>query len=250
MDIRKAENAMAFRGRQLSVITTDLWEAEGLICRLAAEEKERLPQKFMGEAPCVYFKMPYVQPYETFKELRSLILRVRENTGLRAEFRGVVAVEVTQWLGHETEEYFMAVLKYMFDHGHIWNCVMVLNQATDLQIRRFLTACSQIITPRLTDVSVFSDGEVLSQLLDEYIHGNGAFIHRDGLSLLTEAVQQASKRITGSLSLLQRTVEDLMICLNEPEYIRAEDVQNYLQSDMSMLTMLTGKPLVAERKEK
>ena len=105
---------------QLSVVSTDLTEAESLIKILAEEEKKRTPQAFAGNEPCVYFKLPYVPPCDPFKELRRLILRIRENTGLRANFRGVVAIEVSDWIGHEREEYFTVLLKYLYDHRAFW----------------------------------------------------------------------------------------------------------------------------------
>ena len=63
---------------QLSVVSTDLMEAESLIKMLADAEKSRFPHAFAGKASCVYFKLPYIPPCEPFKELRKLILRIRE----------------------------------------------------------------------------------------------------------------------------------------------------------------------------
>lgn len=93
------------------------------------------------------------------------MLCIRENTGLRANFRGVVAIEVAQWLGHEKEEYLTVLLKYLYDHRDLWLTVLVLNSETDSQTHRFLSACAVYISPRCFDVCLFSQPERLKEVI-------------------------------------------------------------------------------------
>lgn len=232
---------------QLSVITTDLTESEALILRLAREAQEAHPEDFAGKTPCVYYKIPYVPPYETFRELRRLILHIRENTGLRAHFRGVVAIEVTQWLGHETDEYFTVLLKYLSDHRGLWQAALVLNSETESQTQRFLSACASYITPRLFDVSLFSCPDRLRQTIRRECGLQGKLITRDAAQTLAEVLASSEFCQARSLSLIQRTAEELVAGSLSNGIITEEAVLEYLADPHSLLAMIAGKTLPAER---
>lgn len=230
---------------RLSVVVTDLTESEALIRQMAQDVQEAHPEDFAGKTPCVYFKMPYVPPYETFRELRSLILRIRENTGLRAHFRGVVAMEVTEWLGHEDEEYFTVLLKYLYDHRNLWQSALVLNAGTAAQTQRFLCACAAYITPRLFDASVFSHPERLCDRICRECARQGTGISRDAAEILAEAMADPQFRHARSLPLIQRSVEELASGCGGT--ITGDTVREYLADPYSMLAMMTGKSISEER---
>ena len=92
----------------VTVPWTDLTEPEALVERLAEQAFQKHPERFRGRQPYAFCRVRYVPPCERFPELRRLILCVKEVTGLRAEFRGIMAAEVSEWLGREEEEYFTA----------------------------------------------------------------------------------------------------------------------------------------------
>jgi hypothetical protein len=190
--------------------------------------------------------MPYIPPCESFGELRKLILRIRENTGLRAHFRGVVAIEVTQWLGHENEEYFTVLLKYLYDHRDLWQGALVLTSCTEAQARRFLTACAGIVTPRLFDAGLFSRGDRLREVIRRECAGQGKILSREGAELLTAALTDPKLHRARSLSLIRRTAEELAAAA-PADNIRPEDVREYLAHPDSLLTMLAGRVLAPER---
>lgn len=247
MDIQKGRLTLGMGNRLLNVVTTDLTEAEALLCRLAAEARQRNPRQFEGNTPCVYFKLPYVPPYEKFELLRQLILKVRQNTGLRADFHGVVAIEVNEWLGHEKEEYFTVLLKYLYDHAHIWNTVMVLKNATQSQQQRFAAACACIITPRMQDVSVFGDEQLLTQLLEERFRACKCMICREDSIGLARLLMEKLPREHRSLTVLERTVEDLLMHLDYPVRIRGDQMEEYFSCPTTLLCVLVGQPLLKER---
>lgn len=235
--------------RRLSVIATDLTEGEAFVKTLAEVEKRRSPRTFAadGKADCVYFKLPYVPPCEPFHELRRLILRVRENTGLRANFRGAVAIEVNEWLGHESEEYFTVLLKYLYDHRSIWNIGLVLNHRDPEKIKRLLFQCSKYITPCLYEFPVFDHPETLCALLRyEFFHQKGS-ICPEATELLATALARKELNNYRSLTLLERTAEELSLRCREDQSLGAEAVRAYLSDPDTTLTMMAGMPLLNER---
>lgn len=232
---------------QLRVVITDLAESEAMIRQMAEDAQRAHPEDFAGKSPCVYYKMPYVPPYETFRELRQLILCIRESTGLRAHFQGVVAIEVTEWLGHESEDYFTVFLKYLYDHRELWQATLVLNSGTAAQTRQFLSACAVYITPRIFDACLFSQPERLRDAICRECGRIGKIITRDAVEMLAEALSCPEFRHARGLLLIQRAVEELGIYFHSNGSITENTVQKYLEDPCSTLTMIAGKTLSNER---
>lgn len=232
---------------QLSVVSTDLAEAESLIKALADAEKQRAPHTFAGQESCVYFKLPYVPPCEQFKELRRLILRIRENTGLRANFHGVVAIEVSEWIGHEREEYFTILLKYLYDHRSYWRIATVLNGCTPNQINRYVSCCSKYITPRSFSINVFGDHDTLCNLIHNEFTRQNKRITQEAADLLATALARQELKDAKSLTLIERTAEEVIYLCEYNQVATIETIREYLLDPCSTLTMMAGMPLFEER---
>ncbi len=232
---------------RLSVIRTDLAEAESLIRLLADAEQKTRPREFAGKTSCVYYKMPYVPPYESFQELRKLILRIRENTGLRADFHGIVAIEATQWLSHEQEEYFTVLLKYLYDHRNLWQAALVLNHGTQAQCERFLSHCARYITPRFFDASLFTRQEFLCDTIRCEFARQGTPIAQDAADLLAVALARPELKDARSLTLIRRSAEETIACAGTGRPITREEIREYLENPYSTLTLMAGNPLTTER---
>ena len=232
---------------QLSVVSTDLTEAEALIKVLADKEKNRVPHTFAGKGSCVYFKLPYIPPCDPFKELRRLILRIRENTGLRANFHGVIAIEVSEWIGHEHEEYFTVLLKYLYDHRTFWRIATVLNGCTPNQINRYLSCCSKYITPHLFTINVFGDHDTLCSLIHNEFTQQNRRITQEAADLLATALTRQELKDARSLTLIERTAEEVSYICEYNQVATIDTIREYLLDPYSTLTMMAGMPLFDER---
>lgn len=232
---------------QLSVINTDLVEAEALIKKLAAAEKRLHPEAFAGLEPCVYFKMPYIQPCDTFKELRRLILRIRENTGLRANYKGIVAIEVTDWIGHEREEYFTVLLKFLYDHHDIWQAALILNDSKPGQLQKFLSACVRYITPKLFDIKLFDHVDSLIGVIQSEFTDRKIRISHAAAAMLAEAMIRPELKDARSLTFIERTVAEVISFNDGRQQVSVGKIKDYLTEEWSTLSMMAGKVLYEER---
>lgn len=232
---------------QLSVINTDLVEAESLVKTMAEKEQQSYPQRFAGLAPCVYFKMPYIQPCDSYKELRRLILRIRENTGLRADYKGIVAIEATEWLGHEREEYFTVLLKFLYDHRDLWKAAMVLNDCKPAQIQRFLSACVRYVTPKVFDIKLFEDADVLRSIIQEAFQKRNTRISHAAASMLATSMVNPALKDLRSLTFIERTVDEVLSYNDTRQQITVDRVKEYLLDNSSTITLMAGKILYDER---
>lgn len=247
MDLIRDVRPFRMGFHQLSVVTTDLIEAESMIKTLAEEEKKRAPHAFAGKEACVYFKLPYIPPCDPFKELRGLILRIHENTGLRANFKGVVAVEVSEWIGHEREEYFTVLLKYLYDHRSFWRIALILNGPSPNHVNRFLSDCSRFITPRLFTINVFGDQDTLCSLIQNEFSQQGRSITQEAVELMAIALARPELKDARSTTLIERSIEEVIYMAENNRSVTVESIRNYLLDPYSTLTMMAGKPLFDER---
>ncbi len=226
---------------QLLVVLTDLCETEQLLKLRAEQARQAEPERFAGKAPCVFFKFPYIPACEQFRELRRLILEIQSHTGLRACFRGIVALEASEWIGHEQEEYFTVVLKYLYDHREHWQSVLVLQDCSQGQLRRFLGRCAAFMTPRILDECLFSNENRLEEALRKSFEGRGATLCREAGKLLVSAMMSADCKRARSLTLIDRVAEDLLLQCGGRKEIAQRQVRKYLQNPHSILSILSGR---------
>lgn len=232
----------------LTVIETDLREPEALMQSLASEAEREQPKAFAGRESCVYLRLRYVPPYGSFEELRRLILRLREAAGLRADYRGVVALEATSWLGHEQEEYFIVLLKYLYDHNAHWRTAMILQEHTPAAIRRFLTACAAYITPRHVLLRVFSDRKWLSRVLQESFERRGYILQPDARALLVEEMNRGELEKVRGTALLSRITRELICSADDHRRITREQMERYLDDPIWTPSMLAGGRMQEQRR--
>lgn len=225
---------------QLTIIHTDLVEAEGLIKGLSAVEAKANPELFKGKTPCVYFKLPYIPPFERFEELQRLILCVRESTGLRAYYKGIVAIEATEWIGHEREEYFTVILKYLYDHRDIWRPALILNNCNEGQLSKLCQACSLYLTPRLFNLCVFLDLDTLSSYLSALFRARELNVSDTAITRLATALLKSEYKPARSITLLERVVDEILTLTDKDDKITEHLIDVYLDNPYSTLTMLSG----------
>lgn len=222
----------------VAVLWTDLTEPEALVAHLARQQQRQHPERFGGKQPYAFFRVRYAPPCERFPELRRLILCVKEVTGLRAEFRGIVAAEVSEWLNHETEEYFTVLLKYLYDHRDIWHGWLVVRDCPEGQMVRFLSACVVYLTPRVLDQRLYRDPERLERLLRARFHQNGREAPPEAARLLTEALLSPRLAQGRSLTVLERVVEEVV---EAGAADGAETMRNYLNRTDTLVALLAGE---------
>ncbi len=68
---------------------------------------------FYGDVKFIEFYLEYCRPGTEVYELKRLIEQLRNAAGFRNEFRGIVAIDITQWADSTHEENFIKILDYL-----------------------------------------------------------------------------------------------------------------------------------------
>ncbi len=109
-----------------SMSEADLDELIEMIC---AEAINVSPDSFNGESRCFKFNLRYCPPYEQdrFRELKRLQEVAQSNVRFKDEFKGFVALDITEWNGHFDEDLFKITLAFLSDMSDCWKYIFILS---------------------------------------------------------------------------------------------------------------------------
>ena len=181
-------------------------ENERFVRDIAIEEQEMIPEAFEGEQPYVYMKLRYAPAYEPFRGVKSLILTVRQKTGMRAAFKGIVAADVSEWITHEKEEYFTIFLKFLHDHRKGWKFLFTVGRADRGQVRGLLMETMRYLKPKIKEVSGIPDDRLLFDYIGRQFRRMHKRAEKDAVRFLADKL---AGRMKPSYEVTDLLTEDL-----------------------------------------
>lgn len=228
-------------GKDAVFLVTEMSENERLVQDLARAQAQHNACAFDGQRPAVYHKLLYVPPYETFTGLRQLSAQILADTGLRACFRGIVALDLSEWLGHETDEYLKITFKYLHDHRNGWKLLFLAGNCPAQRLSPLVQAAAPYLRLRRRQLCLFRDVD----LLGRYIAANLP-ADRNACRLLTEVCMRTPA--LHDCAALEQIFGDLA---PEPgKRVTTRQLREYFQDDSSLPAMLgVQAPALTEQGE-
>lgn len=217
-------------GRDAVFLVTAMAENERFVRELARAQTILTPERFDGLRPLVYCKFPYVPPYNDFPCLRQLYTQTRDACGLRAEYRGIVALDLSEWLGHEEENYLRVTFKYLHDHRHTWKVLVVAGRADADHLRRLMRSAAPFLYPKLRQLCLFRDRTVLQQ----YIASRISITPEAGRVLATVCMEIPAVQ---DCAVLEQVLTELSA---QGHRVHTQLLHDYLQDENSLLALLNG----------
>ncbi len=226
-------------------LSSDLWDgADAVLLCSGMEENERFaqdlaraqeritPEWFDGLSPIVCQKLIYTAPYERFEGLRQLALKIQDSTGLRACFRGIVALDLSEWIGHEQDEYLKITFKYLHDHRQIWRSLFTFGAAEPPQILRMMRAAAPFLRPAVRQLYLFRDKALLQNYLSTQV-----VIQPKACAQLSEVLMASP--ILHNCSLAVQILDELSAGHSR---ITLDAVQHYLSRPGNLPSLLQDSP--------
>lgn len=105
---------------------------ENPIERICSEAYRISPGSFNGERLYFKFILRYCPPYEQdrFQELKRLQEIARNNVRFKYEYKGYVAIDITEWIGHLDEELFERVtMAFLCDMSDCWKYIFISSKS-------------------------------------------------------------------------------------------------------------------------
>jgi len=139
-------------GRSVIVNVIDKYSLEEIAKRLRKQGIE-----LADDNPHIQFKLSYTLPYHEFNGIKELQLAFKEAKRFKKYYKGIVAIDLSEYVGNENDEYLEVFLMFLYDHrqcckyifyGHLSNelkatiskylrCVLVESSA-NVQKRQYL----------------------------------------------------------------------------------------------------------------
>ena len=239
-------------------LSTNLWDgADAVFLCTGMEENERFiqdlgraqvqitPEWFHGLIPVVYHKLLYTAPFERFEGLRELVLKTREAAGLNACYQGIAALDLSEWLGHEQEEYLKISLEFLHDHRKDWRILFTFGAAGPDRILRLMQAAAPFLRPSIRQLQLFRN----EGLLQDYLTAQSPVLLQPRACDLLSKTLMASPALHNCALVLQ-ILEDLS---SGHSRISCRSVQDYLTRPGSLTALLgcpAQTPLTVPAKEK
>ena len=110
------------------------------------------------------FALNYTPPYEDFRGIRELQLAVRRMGAFPPE---VLVIDITEWIGHEEEEYFEITAMYLHDHRDLWDLVFLVREHSAVECTMLFFTLRAFLEGQMTEDRTFADRETLAAYLTE-----------------------------------------------------------------------------------
>ena len=115
-----------------------------------------------GGGKALAFTLNYAPPYEDFRGIRELQLAVRRMGAFPPE---ALVIDLTEWVGHEEEEYFEAAAMYLHDHRDLWNFVFLARERDGADCAMLFFTLRAFLDGRMEEDRTFADRETLASYL-------------------------------------------------------------------------------------
>lgn len=79
---------------------------------------------FYGDVKFFEFLLSYCEPSAPFTELNRLMDEVKNAAGFRSEFRGIVRIDIDEWLDHFEEKHFITFMEYLSANSENWMIIL------------------------------------------------------------------------------------------------------------------------------
>ncbi len=92
--------------------------------------------RFHGNVKYFEFMLDYCAPDAPFGEIRRMINEVNAAAGFRNLYRGIISIDIEEWLGHCEEKHFISFLEYLASNSDDWLIIFNVTGEREEEIER------------------------------------------------------------------------------------------------------------------
>ena len=204
-----------FERTEAVLLLTGMKDNDRMVKSIADEAYKADPAAFEGDVNFIYYKCKYVSPFNKFGELKSLILKIRAATGMRHSYKGIVAIDLHEWIGHQNEEFFEIILKYLYDHKSLYKYIFTFRDSDREKIKPVYLRCIHYFRSAVVDRSIFSDTHIsdLTVYIRESFHVHSAVCDEQAVKIIADIFADKRNKEIKTLERLELIIQD---CAEQP----------------------------------
>lgn len=148
--------------------------------------------EFYGDVKFFEFVLEYCPKEAKFTSMDDFNDILRSAAGFRSEFKGVVCVNITEWINHINEKYFLQFLEFLSQNSDLWHIIFVVETLNDEKIKP-LEACLNVYF-RIDRVKFeLPETEKLGVYMVEFLQKHGFSIEKSAMDILLETIDELRK---------------------------------------------------------
>jgi len=160
-----------------------------MVALLAEYLSEEKVKDFMGEAKFIEFKLGYNSSDESFSELKRLHEAIKKNTGHRYDYRGILCVNIDEWIVHSTELYFLDFLEFIDYNRKSILTVFTTHSKTAKDIVNIEAVISSRMSLETITIDFPETNELLALIDDKFVKASGYSLSNDARELLSAHIK-------------------------------------------------------------
>ena len=147
---------------------------------------------FYGDVKYFEFLLNYCRPDQYFSEIQRLMTEVDNAAGFRSEYRGIVYIDIDEWLGHCEEKHFASFMEYLSDNSSDWVVVLSVSDSNSEQVSQMEAFVSAFIRIEKITIEAPSATE-LTQYLKSRLGSYALVLDVQAEALITESINELCK---------------------------------------------------------
>ncbi len=165
-------------------------------------------------------------------EIKRIRTEIDRAAGFLPEFRGIVHIELDDWVGHEYDRRFRALLEYLSDHGDEWLIVLSVTGKPEESVRKTEAVCRAYLRLERVDLHYPNDLEMIGQIT-RYLARFKLVLSQDAEDLLLQTVRtlRGNEYFDGMKTVRMLSKDIVYRYLSGPEEpsgeITAEDLREF-----------------------
>lgn len=170
----------------------------------------------------IMFNFSYTPMYDEFMELKKIQLAVRKHDVFEKDT--CLAINLTEWLGHEKDEYFITTIMFLCDMSYKWSYIFVVNSKEISDIKKMFAIIRCYMRGKL--VSIKDDlemNDIIGFLIEKNYSSNAAELFAEILGECCISNAYIKKTIEKATEEMKASEEDKIDVKNIMEYINCEE---------------------------
>lgn len=147
---------------------------------------------FYGDVKFFEFILNYCSPDSHFTELERLIEEVKYAAGFRSEFKGIMRIDIDEWLTHFEEKHFISFMEYLASNSDKWMIILSVSSTNEEKVHNLESFLSMYLRIEKITLSL-PKTEDLFDYIAKNLYAYGISLTEDAVGLLFETIEEMRK---------------------------------------------------------
>ena len=144
---------------------------------------------FKGDVKYFEFLVDYCSPTATFTEVNRLYNEIKNASGFRNSYKGILSIDIDEWLGHCEEKHFLTFLEYLSSNSDDWLIIFIVSSGSKTEISNLESVLSMYFRIEKSILSIPKSNDLLDFVITK-LSGYDLTLSEDAKNLLLETINK------------------------------------------------------------